>query len=125
MNGFIKKISFIGLLIACSLTSCTEDITQELVIGSGSKEEIAVNDIKIKVYPTYLKCGDEVVIEVEHLKNQVVPVVILSESLGIVDSLKTPVMVTKKVLLEGKHDLVFECGTDSFKVATLVTINAY
>lgn len=125
MNGFIKKIFFIGLLAGCFLTSCTEEIVQELVVSSGSNEEITVNDVKIKVYPTYLKCGDEIIIDVEHLKDQVIPVVLSSKSLGVEDSLKTPFTVKKKILVKGTHDLLFECTTDSIKVVTSVTIKAY
>lgn len=125
MNGFIKKFSFIGLLAGCFLTSCTEEVVQELVVSSGSSEEITVNDVKIKVHPTFLKCGDEVIIEAEHLKDQAIPVVLSSESLGIEDSLQTPFIIKKKISVEGKHELRFEYGTDSFKIVTSVTINAY
>lgn len=125
MNGFIKKISFIGLFAGCFLTSCTEEVVQELVVSSGSSEEITVNNVKIKVHPTFLKCGEEVIIEAEHLKDQAIPVVLSSESLGIEDSLQTPFIIKKKISVEGEHELCFEYGTDPIKVATSITINAY
>lgn len=126
MNALFGKLSiFLGGVIMCFLMGCKEEIVQEVVVGNNSSDVMTVNDVKIKVYPIYLECGDEVTIEVKHLKNLAVPVIVSSKSLEFEDSLITPSIIRKKILSKGEHDLVFECGTDSFSVVTSTLIRAY
>lgn len=77
-------------------------------MDGNSRYNMTVNDIRIKLYPRYLKSKDELTIESEDLKDLNMHVA-SSQSLGL-ENLLTDSITIKKVLSKGVHEFVFKLG---------------
>lgn len=83
MKEYIEKYLFyFAFIILCCITSCSKSINQANVLGGNSRYNMTVNDIRIKLYPRYLKSKDELTIESEDLKDLNMHVA-SSQSLGL------------------------------------------
>lgn len=119
----IKKCLYcIGCILLCALSSCEHD---PIVVypQSGGIYEIRMSGVSVKVFPTSLKCGEEITIEGRSTNDTPVSVIISSETLDVNDTLTTPFIWNKTLNRVGNHEITLFVNSAPFPFSTSTTIN--
>lgn len=119
----IKKcFCCIVCVLLCALSSCGDE---QWVIHpqTGGLYEISMSGVSVKVFPTSLKCGEEMTIEGNSTNDAHVPVIISSETLDINDTLITPFTWNQTLNKVGCHELTFLVNTPLISFSTSTTID--
>lgn len=121
----MKKILFSLLaltLMVCSGCEKTNSTETSVTIG-GESYQTTLNDVTIVVKPRTLKVHEEVTISATHSKGKSVSLTLSSASLGLDETITTPVIITKQITAVGIHDLTFtyKSGDNTASVSTVIT----
>ncbi len=120
----IKKcLCCIGSILLCALSSCGDESVVHLL--TGGLYEIRMSGVSVKVFPTSLKCGEEITIEGSSSTNDThVSVIISSETLDVNDTLTTPFIWNKTLNRVGNHEmtLLVNSALIPFSTSTIISV---
>lgn len=122
---FRRKSLFVAaVLVANMFCGCVDEDKHEysFEIPGPTVYSETVNGVNVKITPSTVVVGGEILLDATHKDGDVVDVIIFSESLAYRDTISTPYRGKMSMNVVGVHDISFEVDGEEAKIPAAITV---